>query len=571
MIEKLKLFLIQNYTYLVSNTNSKQTNLTKYNLIILIISSIFSLFHYLYISNLMSISCLIFSFFSFIINIYQVYYNTEFKKSVITLYYVLSIITLFLQASSIYHMYPLYTLWYLVVISLSTFFFDIKKSIVLSLIMFLALILTPLLNSFLCINFKIQSYFYPYQYWIYMVIVSTPFFLIVATFFHYVQIVRYENESLLKLQSFKETFYAQLSHEIRTPLNSIIGLSKILENNKLPEPNHKYAETIHAASNNLMQLLNDILIISKIHEGNSIINQTKFNLKEDIDQMISMVENHIIQKKLDLEFRFDSNIEHQIIGDKTRLNQIINNLLYNAIQFTLKGEILLVVELIGKDKKFQEIKFTIKDTGIGMSEAFQKIVFEEFSQENRLDLNKNGTGLGLSICHKLVQLMGGQLQFESNINSGSTFYFSLIFEISKDHEDFKKNDTNVSIDHIKKLNNKSILVVDDSMSNRLLCRAILEPYKCHILEANNGKEAIEIIQKTKEIHCIIMDLSMPIMSGIEASKIIRNQLKLNIPIIAFTANVVEDLQKDIEEAGMNDYLIKPCSHDDLLERIINLI
>lgn len=571
MFEKLKLFLIQNYTFLVSNTNTKQTNLTKYNLILLIISFIFSFFHYFYVSYLIGISCLIFSFFSFFINIYQVHYNTEFKKSVITLYYVLSIITLVLQASSIYHMYPLYTLWFLVVISLSTFFFELKKSIILSIIMFVALLLTPLFNAFLCNNFNIHSYFYPYQYWVYMVIVSIPFFLIVMTFFHYVEIVRYENESLLKLQSFKETFYAQLSHEIRTPLNSIIGLSKILENNNLSEPNNKYAETIHAASNNLMQLLNDILIISKIHEGNSVFSKNHFNLKEDLKQMISMVENHALEKKLHLEFIFDSNIEIEIIGDKIRLNQILNNLLYNAIQFTLKGEILLIVELLKKERNFQEIKFTIKDTGIGMSEAFQKIVFDEFSQENRLDLNKNGTGLGLSICHKLVQLMGGQLQFESKINKGSTFYFSLLFEISEENKEIKKDNTNIPLDNQNKLKNKNILVVDDSMSNRLLCRAILEDYKCNIYEATHGKEAIYVIKKFNNIDCIIMDLSMPIMNGFEASKKIREELNLNIPIIAFTANIAENLQNEIFSTGMNDYLIKPCNHNDLIQRIINLI
>ena len=571
MYKHLKLFLTKNYSYLLSNTNSKQTNLTKYNLIILIISFVFSFFHFIFVSKLIGVSCLFFSFFAFIINIYQVQFNTEFKKSIISLYYLLSIITLVLQAAAIYHMYPLYTLWYLVVISLSTFFFDLRKSLMLCLIMFLMLLFTPLINTFLCRFFQIHTYFYNYQYWVYMIIVSVPFFLIIVTFFHYVQIVRSENESLIKLQRFKETFYAQLSHEIRTPLNSIIGLSQILEKNKLPEPNNKYAETIHAASNNLMQLLNDILIISKIHEGNSIISKHPFNLKEELQQMILMIENHTIEKKIQLEFLFDSNISSWVYGDKTRLNQVLNNLLFNAVQFTLKGTISLKVEVIKKQKNIQELKFTVKDTGIGMSKEFQNIVFDEFSQENRLDLNKNGTGLGLSICNKLVHLMGGELQFVSEINYGSSFFFSLVFEILENQLEKSKSDNLISSKDINKLMHKKILIVDDSMSNRLLCRAILEEYKCHIYEATHGKEAIEFLEKFKNIDCIIMDLSMPIMNGFEASKNIREKLNLNIPIIAFTANIAEDLQNEIFSAGINDYLIKPSNHNDLIQRIINLI
>ena len=502
----------------------------------------------------------------------------------------------------------------------------------------------------------------------------------------------------------KSKFLANMSHEIRTPMNSIIGLSHILSERLKDEENQNYINKIILSSKNLMNILNEILDYSKIESGNFKVENKPFLFFEMLDNVINIYKDIIFEKGLDFRIDFDENLPNFVEGDAIRINQILNNLLSNAVKFTHSGYILIKVDVLDTNIKSDEkgiihrLRFTIKDTGIGIDKNKISNLFNAFEQADlSISRKYGGTGLGLSICHKLVELMNGKIWVESKLDQGSSFSFDLSLLQMRDDISFKSligdNDPKILIvsntkkfleitesyfqqlhlkieylelhnffnnlqntnrydlilvkilneeelfelfniedlsqfqniiifssDEIiernynkfldygleiyqkqmsynnffdflldyflnKKANkpnqtdeekieykNYSILLVEDNKINQEVAEEILKKYNLHLIIADNGKLALDLL-KENQFDLIFMDIQMPGMDGYEVTKIIRKNLKLNtIPIIAMTAHAMDGVKDKCILAGMNDYISKPFSTEQLetvLSRYLN--
>ncbi len=359
----------------------------------------------------------------------------------------------------------------------------------------------------------------------------------------------------------KEEFLANMSHEIRTPLNAIIGMANQLTKSKLSKQQQFYLDNMLNASENLLVVINDILDISKIEAGKLSIEHIPFNLNE-LNQKVKNVNTLRAEEKgLYLKFQIDPNIHEFVIGDPHRLNQVLMNLIGNAIKFTEKGGITLrckAKEFIQPNK--QVISFEVSDTGIGMDKNYLNGIFEKFSQEDKSISRKyGGTGLGLSICKALVKLMGGTITIKSKKKKGTTIIVNLPFEKTQLEEVAPA----IAIKTPLSLEGVKLLLVEDNELNRLVATSILNDYGAVITEAVNGKEALQKLNKDA-YDLILMDLSMPIMNGYEATLAIRNKLRIKTPIIALTANAIRGDRKKCMEAGMNNYLSKPFKEQELV-------
>jgi CheY-like chemotaxis protein len=314
-------------------------------------------------------------------------------------------------------------------------------------------------------------------------------------------------------------------------------------------------------------LINDILDLAKVNAGKMTFEKTPFKLESSISSMLQLFETKIQEKSLVLIKEYDTDIPEVLIGDPARLNQIILNLISNAVKFTTKGKITISVLLLTQDEEKASIKFAVSDTGIGIEENKIANIFENFQQATS-DTTRlyGGTGLGLAIVKQLVEPQGGTIHVESKINKGSTFSFILSFQktVNKAESAQKITDLNTEIKNIK------ILVAEDMALNQLLMRTILEDFGFECDIASNGKLAIEKLGKNS-YDLILMDLQMPEMNGFEATKYIRKNLNSKIPIIALTADVTTvDLSK-CEAAGMDDYISKPVDDQLLYSKIVGLL
>lgn len=359
----------------------------------------------------------------------------------------------------------------------------------------------------------------------------------------------------------QQNFIAKMSHEIRTPLNGIIGMSRLIEGTLLNQTQKKYVEIINSQSMQLIGLINDVLDISKVQSQNFKLVSFPFSFKELIISNIKPYEIEAAVKGIEFDYSIDSLIHNNLKGDSLRLSQILNNLLSNSLKFTKKGFIKVFVSNIKQTKKFQHIKIAVEDSGIGIEESKLEKIFEEFHQEDdSIVRDFGGTGLGLMITKEIVIQMNGQITVESEKGIGSKFEITLKIAKSsiEGNEVILNND--VSIQGL------NILVVEDNEVNSFYLKTMLEKEGVFTKMATNGKEAISYC-KEGLYDLILMDIQMPILDGISASKIIREELNIETPIIAQTANTV---QKDIDacyEAGISDYISKPFTRNELLKKI----
>jgi len=371
------------------------------------------------------------------------------------------------------------------------------------------------------------------------------------------------------LVQIKELFMANMSHEIRTPMNGIIGMANLLNDTKLSEKQRKYTSAIQSSSNNLLTIINDILDFSKIKAGKFTLEIIDFNLVELISSAIDSNRFKAEENGINLNYRIDRGIQINLKGDPTRLNQVILNLLSNAVKFSLNGEVSLSIELVKETLAHQQLKFSVKDNGIGIEQDYLKNIYESFSQAEKSTARKyGGTGLGLPISRKIVELMGGKLKIESEINIGSNFYFTIDFAIS--NKKIENNGINKLTDLTEDFNSAKILLVEDNAINRLMAITLLERWNCDVDSAQDGLEALEKVKKNT-YQLILMDMRMPNMGGVEATKIIRSELKITTPIIALTANAIKGDDKKCIEVGMNDYLSKPFESFQLNYKITKYI
>jgi len=365
----------------------------------------------------------------------------------------------------------------------------------------------------------------------------------------------------LEASRIKSEFIANISHEIRTPMNGIIGFTNLLLETELSKLQRNYLLTIQKSTLNLLTLVNNILDFSRLDAGQLKLDYVSFDLRESIEEVLTITSPLANAKHLEFAALVDENIPNIIFSDSLRFKQIIINLVSNAIKFTEKGEVIINVKLLNEYDSHIEIKVEVSDTGIGLSSIDQKIIFGAFQQADpSIARRYGGTGLGLAICKKLVEQLGGNIGMESNEGKGSTFWFSFAAERVLHPEEV------ISPDNIN-LEGKTILCVDDNIHNANLVNALLTGAKATVKIAHDGTEAIQQLE-VHQFDLILMDLRMPSMDGIEAlNHIKKHNLHNNAPIIALSAHISEHEYQDLTEVGFNDFLTKPILKKTLLRTV----
>lgn len=367
----------------------------------------------------------------------------------------------------------------------------------------------------------------------------------------------------------KEMFLANMSHEIRTPLNAIIGFSHQMGKTDLLPQQRLYMDNIQSAAKNLMNIINDILDMSKIDAGKLSIEKIPFNFTEVIRDALSITSEKASEKGLRLNLSLDIKISDNLIGDPQRLRQILINLINNAIKFTTQGVIKVKTWLVEEREDIQVISIAVSDTGMGMDESFLKRIFENFSQaESSTSRQFGGTGLGLSITKQLLELMGGEIAVESETGKGSTFTIKVPF--SKTETRSSDNATKTGYD-VGMINHRKILIIEDNVLNRTLIAAILNPFEVELKEVENGEEAIHLLKTGERFDLILLDLQMPKMDGFQTLKYIRHTLNLKTPVLAITANALKGEAEKCMSKGFDGYLAKPFEEADILREISTLM
>lgn len=366
-------------------------------------------------------------------------------------------------------------------------------------------------------------------------------------------------ESAEKATKAKSEFLATMSHEIRTPLNGVLGMTKILAGTKLTHEQAALLETIENSGENLMHIINEILDFSKIEAGKMPLNFAPVQLTKLVADALSLVSEHATDKGISLSSKISHRVPSVVEMDKERLIQIINNLLSNAVKFTSSGSVEFNLDAKSLDTNTIELIIAISDTGIGIAEKDLALLFQPFSQvDSSSSRTYNGTGLGLAICKQLTELLGGSIQVSSSPGFGSCFSVRIPAQLSVFKEPVKKLP---AIDH--QLSSRlpySILVAEDNLVNQKLAMFVFEKMGYDIDVANNGLEAVEM-SDIKKYDLIFMDLQMPVMDGIEATKIILARNTEKPTVVALTANVLEESKNACFEAGMTHFIYKPFTLD----------
>jgi signal transduction histidine kinase/HAMP domain-containing protein/ActR/RegA family two-component response regulator len=393
-------------------------------------------------------------------------------------------------------------------------------------------------------------------------------------------------EQLQLISKYKSEFLANMSHELRTPLNSLLILSKMLADNKdrnLTPEQVKFASTVYSSGNDLLALINEILDLSKIEAGKMPINPKEFDLPEVQDYVERTFRHMAEQKGLDFQIVMDQNLPRTMFTDVNRLQQILKNLLSNAFKFTERGRVVMTVSPVGKEQRIGHgiipqsgtvVAFAVRDTGIGIPVEKQKLIFEAFQQADGTTSRKyGGTGLGLTISREITRLLGGWLDVVSAPDQGSTFTLYLPqnyngVELTQPVPVESSTENNAHIPALPEdadFSGAKILVVDDDSRNIFAIDSVLEERKMQVIHAENGKVAISHLQAHPDVDLVLMDMMMPEMDGIEATRIIRQHPRFSrLPIISLTAKAMKGDRDKAIQAGASDYVTKPVDPEKLL-------
>ncbi len=377
-----------------------------------------------------------------------------------------------------------------------------------------------------------------------------------------------DQEELIQAQKAKEQFLANMSHEIRTPINGIAGMITLLNESNPTDQQKKYLDAIKHSTDNLKVIINDILDFSAIESGKLKFEKIGFDILHQVQSVIESLTVQANEKGLTIELNTKNHEQNPILlGDPVRLNQILINLINNAIKFTHEGKITINLACAKSFDKKLNVTFEISDTGIGIPKDKLATIFDTFKQADESITRKfGGTGLGLTISKQLVEQQGGKISVNSRVGVGTTFTFMIPYEIGSKtdlvEETEPKKETKKQAGNLAGMR---VLLVEDNDINRMYAANILKKWHCRYDEAENGQIALEKVRK-QDYDVILMDIQMPVLDGIEAARAIRTSFaspKKNTPIIAFTANALKGDKDKYLEAGMNAYISKPFMPDEL--------
>lgn len=367
----------------------------------------------------------------------------------------------------------------------------------------------------------------------------------------------------------KNDFLSTMSHEIRTPLNSILGMTNIMLMEKPSDEQKEQLNVLLFSAKNLLSIVNDILDFNKIEAGKIGFESIEMDMKTISENLVAGFGTLAKEKGIALKLQLDDEVNEKVLGDPTRTSQIIGNLIHNAIKFTKRGYVALKITVLSRDELRLRLLIEIEDTGIGIAQEKQQLIFEQFTQaDNSTSRNFGGTGLGLAISKKLLALQGAELKLKSEPNKGSCFYFEISYPILPTRV-LKQEEIVLEIpaEESKPLQGKYVLLVEDNEVNILVAKTFLSKWGASIDIAQNGKEAIQLFDEQKH-NIILMDMHMPVMDGYEATRILRER-GVKTPIIALTASLPREIEDRIKNTGINDIVVKPFIPSELFKLILH--
>jgi signal transduction histidine kinase/CheY-like chemotaxis protein len=365
----------------------------------------------------------------------------------------------------------------------------------------------------------------------------------------------------------KSEFLSTMSHEIRTPLNAVIGMSHLLLKNEPRADQVEQLDVMLFSANNLLSIVNDILDYQKIESGRITFERVEMDLRAILKYILVGMRNVADDKGIQLQLHIDASFHYMVLGDPTRMTQVLTNLLHNAIKFTPSGSVTMALDLVSENESSIVLNIKVSDTGIGISEEKQKMIFERFTQADSSTSRKfGGTGLGLAISKRILELQGTVLKLKSTLGEGSSFFFEQTFEKVLTITEQTKAPRSLD-DMNKPLSGMEILLVEDNLMNVMVAQKYLERWGATVEVAYDGLEGVNKLDLNKH-NLVLLDLHMPIMDGYAAATKMREQ-GATIPIIALTANLPDEVREQTQLAGIDDIVVKPFLPDELYSKVLH--